>query len=361
MFLYLFRLTAALALLVTASAATSAEPERPVVHVATSECPPFSMSEGGKHSGLSIFLWEEIARRLDVDYEFQAHTLKSMLDAVAQGEAHLGVACISITAERERLLDFSHSYFETHLAIAVKQQGYLSAVGKFFSSSKVLTAIGIVLSAAALIGGVLYVLEHNVNPKLYSMKTSGGRMVEALIIGLLFVTRGPIRYYEFKTFTARMLSALLAVGSTLLIASVTAVLASAFTLEHLRSEITGPQDLKGSRVGAMEASTASRYLENNGITFRPFSVREEMMDALDSGALDAVVSDAATLQYTIKKAREGGQYETLSVLPYQFEKQNYGFAMVDDSPHIETLNQALLAVRKSPVWKRALTSFLGTP
>ncbi len=61
----------------------------------------------------------------------------------------------------------------------------------------------------------------------------------------------------------------------------------------------------------------------------------------------------------IKKAQAAGRYETLSVLPFAFEKQNYAFALPDESPHLETLNQALLSVRETTEWNVELVKYIG--
>ena len=50
--------------------------------------------------------------------------------------------------------------------------------------------------------------------------------MEGFILGLLFITRGPVNYYEFQTLTGRVLTVLLAVFTTLFVASITAILAS---------------------------------------------------------------------------------------------------------------------------------------
>ena len=336
-----------------------AQSEKEPARVATTPCPPFVMKESGELSGLSIYLWNRIAQQLDIESRIEVLSLKDVLDNVSQAKVDVGVSCLSINEERERTMDFSHSFYETHLAIAVKQRGYMNAIKRFLLSGQVLIALGELFGAAALIGGIFFLLEHKINRKLYSMKSRGGRLLEAFTIGLLFVTNGPIRYYEFRSSTARFLSAVLAIGSTLMIASITAVLASAFTLDQLRSEIKGPKDLSSVRVGTLGASTSAKYLQENGIAYRKFSNLKEMIAALDTGHLDAVVSDAAFLRYEIKRGKESGRFESLSVLPYEFEKQNYGIALPENSPHIEKLNQALLSVRGSLKWKQEVIKYLG--
>jgi polar amino acid transport system substrate-binding protein len=336
-----------------------ADTNAPLVQVATTSCPPFVIVDGESFRGLSIFLWDEIARSLDLEYEIREYSLKGMVDAVANGQADVAVSCLSITREREEIVDFSHSFYETHLAIGAKDSSAAKAITGVFLSEQFLIAIGIVFGAAVFIGGAFYLLEHRENTKLYAMKTRAGKLIEAFIIGLLFVTRGPIRFYEFKTSVARVLAALLAVASTIMIASITAVLASAFTLDQLKSRVSGPQDLTHVRVGAVTASTGSRYLESRGIPHQVFDEREALLNALNNGRLDAVVSDEAVLNYTIKQGKEQGRYESLIVLPHNFEKQNYGLALRDESPYIELLNQTLLAARKSPAWKDELARYLG--
>ena len=256
------------------------------VRVAASICPPFVMNDTGQFSGISIFLWDNIAEQLGLDYSIEQYRLKEMLEAVAQGKADIAVSCLSITKEREEIVDFSHSFYMTHLAIAVKQHGFLQTLKRFFYNERLFIVIGIIVGVAALIGGTLYLLEHNINDKLYSMKNKGGKLMEAFIAGLVFITSGPIRYYEFKTLSGRTLAAFLAVGSTVMIASITVLLASTFTLDQMHSEIAGPQDLVKVKVGVMEASTSFEYLQEQGINSRTFSDRQELLAALDDGWLE---------------------------------------------------------------------------
>ncbi len=354
---------ASLALALLLPAALLAQLDEAPIRVAASPCPPFVISEDGELSGLAIFLWDQASQQMGVEYEISEHPLNELLTAIAESrvdrQADVGISCLSITAERERYIDFSHSFYETHIAVAVRQVGTATAIKSFFARPAVLKGLGFILGAAAVVGAIFFLLEHSVNPKLYSMKTRAGRLLEALIVGMLFVTRGPIRFYEFKTLTARTLSAILAISSTLLIAGITAVLASAFTLEGLRSQVTGLQDLNNVRVGALAASTSSKFLQDNGIAHQTRADLEKLMSDLEQGHLDAIVADAAILKYTIKNARERGKYESLSVLPYVFDRQNYGFALEENSLLVESVNQALLTVRHGQEWKKEVAKYLG--
>ena len=356
------RLLFLLALLVFPIAA-NAQPGNEKVRVVVASCPPFVISEGGQLSGLGIYLWDQVASQIGMEYELVEMPLGEMLGAIsedkAERNANVGISCLSITAEREKIVDFSHSFYETYTGIAVREQGLMDVLGGFFANPAVWRALGIVLAIAAVVGGIFFALEGRINPKVYATTGPVARFFEALVVGVLFVTRGPLKYYDFQTTTARFLSAFLAIGGTFLIAGVTALLASAFTVESLRSQVSGLDDLKKFRVAALEASTSSAFLRTNGIPHQTREDLETMMNDLEQRGLDAIVADEAFLKYAINKGREQGHYQELSVLPYEFDTQNYGFALEHESRLKESVNRALLLVRKSPEWREKLREYIG--
>lgn len=331
--------------------------------VAVAPCPPFVISEAGQLSGLGLYLWDDVAKQIGMEYELVEMPLGKMLGAISEDRsvrnADVGISCLSITAEREKVIDFSHSFYETYTGIAVRDQSLMDVLGGFFANPAVWQALGIVLAIAAVVGGIFFALEGRINPRVYGTTNPVARFFEALIVGVLFVTRGPLKYYDFQTTTARFLSAFLAIGGTFLITGVTALLASAFTVESLRSQVSGLDDLKKFRVAALEASTSSSFLRTNGIPHQTREDLESMMDDLENGRLDAIVADEAFLKYNINKGKEQGRYQDLSVLPYEFDTQNYGFALQHESRLKESVNRALLLARKSPEWRSKVREYIG--
>ncbi len=182
--------------------------------------------------------------------------LVGTLDAGAAVTVDVDLSCISITPERAEVLDFSHAFYETHLAIAAREQG-------------VLKALGIILGLSAVVGGVFYALEHRWNDKISSTKTAFRRVVEAVIVGLLFITKGPFNYFEFEALLGRTLNLLIAAGST-----------------------------------------SSAFLRARNVTHRTYIEIGEMLTALDANALDAVVAAAPVLKDEIKRARAQGRLPT---------------------------------------------------
>ena len=351
------------ALLLLASPSTAQDAVTPTnsepLRVATYECPPFAIREGEGWTGLGIIFWEQMAQRLERSFTYVEMPLDDLLNAAEQGQIDIGVSCISITQEREERVDFSHALYETHLAIAVKEGSIWITIGNFMTDPETLFWLGVLFLTAGLVGGVFYLLENRINPKLYTRQTTSGKMVEAFVMGLLFITRGPFNYYEFKTLSGRVLTVLLAVTTTLFVASFTAILASTFTMERLRSNITGPNDLTGLRVGVKSATTAEPALDTLGVGYTTFETVPEMLDALSRGQLDAVVADDPVLRYQIRNGSDEGRYRDLIVLPYQFNRQNYGLVLSEDLTILEDLDRAALAVKASGVWAERIGRYLG--
>ncbi|WP_239995561.1 transporter substrate-binding domain-containing protein [Photobacterium phosphoreum] len=363
--LYALLLMVALSLLVLfyspnsqAQAQAQAGINTKTLQVGTYSCPPFVIiDEPNNYQGLTFLLWNNIATKLNLEYTVQVLPLKDLLAAVASGKIDIGLSCISITPEREEILDFSHSFYETNLAIAIKQQSHWETFINLIFNKKLLQILLAVSITATIVGGIYYLLEHRVNRKLYSMKSPLARLIEGFILGLLFITKGPFNYYEFKTLTGRVITVLLAVITTLFIASITAVLASSFTLGLLNNDIKSPNDLDNVITGAKQSSTSSNFLTNHSISHKAYPTVAAMLVALDKGEINAVVADDAILRYQIKMAKSHGDFQQLQVLPYQFEKQNYGIVLGENSPYDEEINRELLQFRKSNQWKKALTEY----
>jgi len=347
----------------TAFSSDIEEKNTATLKVGVAECPPFVIFENGKYSGLAVLLWEKVGAELGLSWTYSEYSLGDLLESIKNVDQtelpDVSISCTSITSEREELIDFSHSFNETYTAIAVRQTTLWSAVTGFLTSPQVLKAVLIVLGIAVLIGAVFFLLEHRINKKLFSNNTILGRILETIIIGLMFVTNGPIRFYRFKTLTARSLATVLTLSSTFLIAAITAVLASSFTLNAMQTEVRTLDDLRTLHVGALSGSTSSAFLNKNGIMHQTRPDLDTLVIDLDGGRLDAIVSDAAFLSYRINQGKQQGYFKSLTVLPYELEAQNYAFILAEDSLLREPINRTLLYVRAQQEWRDKIEEYLG--
>jgi len=97
------------------SAATATSAVRPLV-VVTTAVAPFVLPKSDPPAGFSIDLWSEVARRMRVDFAWNVVSSEpEMLKAIERGEADIAIAAITMTPEREKVVDFSHPYFDSGL------------------------------------------------------------------------------------------------------------------------------------------------------------------------------------------------------------------------------------------------------
>lgn len=96
-----------------------------VLVVGTKSTPPFVVhGQDGRWGGSSIELWREIAGELDLRFELQERDFDGLIRGLEDGSLDLAIAAITVTAERERRVDFSHPFFTTGLAIALAHGSY---------------------------------------------------------------------------------------------------------------------------------------------------------------------------------------------------------------------------------------------
>jgi polar amino acid transport system substrate-binding protein len=110
-----------LLMLVTISPARAVAPvdEQGARIVGVFEAPPFAMEDGnGNWDGIAVRLWRHVAGDLGLQYDLREMSVPDLLAAIKDGELAAVLTAVA-TAERERLVDFSHPYYSTGLGIAV--------------------------------------------------------------------------------------------------------------------------------------------------------------------------------------------------------------------------------------------------
>src|SRR5437764_4701908 len=91
-----------------------------VLRVYTKPIEPFSYKKDGADAGFSIELWDRVAKEAGLKYETTwVKTVPELIAALEAGKADVAVAAISITSEREKVIDFSQPYYESGLQILV--------------------------------------------------------------------------------------------------------------------------------------------------------------------------------------------------------------------------------------------------
>ena len=309
------------------------------LRVGTKPFKPFAFVREGEYIGFSIDLWQEIAKELELDYELYGETtVTDLLESVASENTDVAIAGITITSEREKNVDFSHSFFESGLQILVPVRSQTSPLNAFISliiSPILLKTIGILLIVIVISAHLLWFFERKKNPQMFPQEYLKGiweacwwSVVTVVTVG--YGDKAPIGV------AGRIIATIWMFTGVLLVSYFTASVSSALTLQQLETSIQGIEDLNGKRVATVAGSTAAAYLANRPMKRIEYEVVEEAFESLEESKVDAVVYDSPVLQNYAAKDGAG----KAKVVGSTFERQSYGIALKTDSPPLPRRNQS---------------------
>lgn len=340
----------------SAASAATVFPDRELV-VGTKQAPPFAMKDAdGKWTGISIDLWTEIAQKLGVRFHFvEEPTVQSLVDATAAGKYDLSVAAITITAERERKIDFSQPFYDTGLGIAVPVNGVSiwREILRTMDSLGFLQAAGALIGISLLVGALIWLFERRHNEHF------GGPAAKGLGASIWWsaeaMTQASTGHRAPITMAGRALAIVWMVVSIIAIAVFTASVTSALTTRQIRGVVDGVEDLPTVRVGTLAGSATVGFLDAERIKHRNFDTLQMGFKALTSGAIDAFVYDKPLLAWTVEQQSSAN----VQVLDITFEPQSYGMAMPSGSRYRKAIDVAILEAVHDEKWKQTLFRYMG--
>ena len=326
--------------------------------VGTMHSPPFSMkNDDGTWSGISIELWQAIAKESNLTYEFEEHTLQDLITGVSHNTLDAAVAAITVTDVRETTMDFTHPIHSTGFAIAIASKDESNVWLSTFKNLVTWQFLKVVLTLFALlfaVGLIMWLVEHKHEPKNDDSHTirhisEGFWWAAATMTTVGYGDKTPLTKIGRAFGVVWMFTALI------IVASFIAAFSSILTLQNISDNVSGLKDLNKMRVATVPGSTSENFLHSNGISTLTFPSVKDGLNALSKGKVDAMVYDAPLLKYFAQTEFKG----EVDVSPVTFERQDYGFALPENSPLREKSNRILLRIVRSDEWRAKLTQYLG--
>ena len=326
------------------SAAGQQQPPEPL-KVAVKELVPFVFKDAeGKLTGFSIDLWHAIADELNTPYEYvEVETVGDQLEAVRAGRADVAIAGISITGDREQIVDFSLPYYRAGLQIMAVQDDSL-AIGDFVQALLSPTALAVLLGFFVIIlivAHVLWLFERHNNPDFPRGYLKG---IWASIWWAT-VTITTVGYGDTtpRGAVGRLIALFWMLAGIFLIANFTASITSVVTTNHLKNQIHDVRDLWGRSSVTIEGSTSEDFLRHFNLKPQTVTAVDEAYEMLHTGAADAVVYDAPVLRHYARFAGGG----SLQLVGPIFNPEDYGIALELDSELRKPINIALLRLQEN--------------
>ena len=319
------------------------------LRVGVSGSPPFVMEQGGVLSGISIEIWKDVAKRLNQPYKFvvQPNT-NANVKAVADGSVDLAIGPISITPTRlaNPKIDFTQPYFHGYegLLIPQKPPGLITRLRPFIGWAA-LSSVGLLVTLLFIFGNLIWLAERRKNTEQFPRQYLHG-VGNGMWFGLVTLTTVGYGDRAPLSRTGRAIAGVWMVMSLVAVSSITAGLASAFTLslaELAPSSIRRKGDLRGKRIAVVEGTTSLRW--GNSYDINSFLAKnlEEAIQTLQEGKVEGIIFDKAPLRHYLKENKNS----KLKLANFPLAIQTYGFVLPMGSPLRNQLNIEILEMERN--------------
>jgi polar amino acid transport system substrate-binding protein len=341
------------------------EVKRKLIVGVTSE-PPFSIQdEDGTWSGITVDLWKEIAKIIDVDYEFRnMENEEAVWNGLDKGTLDVGAAPLSVTSSTAERFDLTNAYLPSIESVAVsidQQPNLLQLFRSTFQNWGCLGIIVLIIILTILGAAVLWLLEHKGDSEHYSGKT-GSAFARSLVWSTMVLSGRdfpkPIGWAIFapSTTAGRMFGMVWMMVGIVISMLFTATIASVLTTKQLQGTIHRVDDLRRVAVATVAPSVLYDFLRDQNIRCNHLYKRvDEMLDALAEHKCDAAVWGRVDMLYFARTR----YVNKIAVLNLPLRQDFLAIPLRKGSHLTGTVNRAMLRIVESKKWIKILRTYLG--
>ncbi len=346
-----------LALLITPWQLLIAQAITDTLKVAYTPAPPFIIAEGESLEGVNIWLWKQIAKELGIVYEMKAMNFSDMLKAIETDSIDISINPLTITSERSKKMNFTHSYYASNSTVVVYESSYSQKIMQTLRSIfnlNFLRGFFALLFLIFLFGIGIWFFEKRENPEQFRPSWKG--LWDGLWWSVVTMTTVGYGDKSPKSRGGKMIALIWMFSGLLFISGLTASVASMLTVNELKANYESFNEFKESAVGCIKNSSTNEFLEES--FFHNIQVYESVargLDDLRDNKIEAFLYDEPILKYRLN---QDISYQDLRILPMQFDLQFYAFGLPKNKQALEAIiSQKILEITESMRWRMILKEY----
>lgn len=327
-----------------------------IIDVGVYISPPFVMESEEDLSGLSIELWEHIAKHLSLTSRYKIYdNFHDLVEATSADSVSVAVSNLTITKNRAHMIDFTQPWYDAGLQIMISKK-------KTSSSNDIIDGLRdaghlksyLFIAVVVVLFTILMTLFDRKFDKEFSKNWRDG-LADSFYQVMLMFTSGKLNRKNLFGWVGRVFSALWLVIGVLVVAYVTSSITSVMTTLSLSNEIHQLSDLNGKTVGALKGSETEEFIHNRGFSHTSFATLEAMVEGLENNSIDAIVGDAPVLHYY----QFTHQNKELEVVGNLFKPEKYGFGLSPNNTLKKEITLEILKAHESGYIRKLKSNYFG--
>lgn len=313
---------------------------------------PFVVKDGERYTGFSIDLWEAIANDNNWSYTYEnTDSFIELLRGPKEGTVDVAIANISISSDREEVMDFSSAIFDSGLQVMAQKNRSIDLLLDALRIPQgriILAFLALFLMVAA---HIMWISERE-RREVISQRYIPG-VLEALWwtvtlggFGRALPLSGPGRFTLLLWMFVQTISVALYVSA----------ISTMLTAHNLEKSINTYHDLQGKKVGTTQGSVAESFLREQRIDVLLYRDTQSLFDDVATGYLDAAVHDFPLVQYYI--AQDGKK--NVRAVGNIFQRDVYGIAVPTGRALLSEIDVSLLRLRENGVYDEIYAKWFGS-
>jgi len=313
--------------------------------------PPFVIKTGDNDfEGLSIELWENIARSANLTFRYEQYSdYIGILKRLEYKEIDLTINPIDVNDSRVNKFDVTQPYFISSIGVAIpylNRSPFAVFISNIFSMA-FFEIIVLLILVIFVFGFILWLVERKHNKFQFRPGLLG------LFDGLWWsaVTMTTVGYGDKapKSNLGKAIAVIWMFTAVIIISSFTASIASTLTITGLQTDIKNAEDIRlVENISVVGATNGESYLVQENIPVsKTYASPIIALRALAKKENDVFLYDRTVLQYYINRLSLD---EKVKLLPFTLKENYQSFMLPKNHPAFDLINVGLMKEIKKEGW-----------